>query len=105
MVLNVTLIKSTWIMKDIIDSEYWDKHAITKVILCKDQNLLLRTKNQDFTNFLQKNKGHKQSPVITRIKIQICNKEYNLNEGRTQHKSKESTILHENQWEGTTKSV
>ena len=54
MVLNVTLIKSTRIMKDIIDSQYSDKHATTKVILCKHRNLLLRKENLSFTNFLQK---------------------------------------------------
>ena len=41
MVLNVTLIKSTRIMKDTIDLQYTDKHATTKVFLCKDRDLLL----------------------------------------------------------------
>ena len=54
MVLNVTLIKSTRIMKDTIDSQYSDKHATTKVFLCKDQDLLLWKENLGFTNFLEK---------------------------------------------------
>ena len=36
MILNVTLIKSIQTMQDTIDSQYSDKHATTKVILCKD---------------------------------------------------------------------
>ena len=56
MVLNVTLIKSIRIMKDTIDSQHSDKHAITKVFLCKDWYLLLWKENLGFTNFMQKEK-------------------------------------------------
>ena len=84
-------------MQIINDTQYSDKHATTKVILCKDLESSASKGKPRLYQFSAKRIRTQQRPIITRIKIQTCNKDYNLNEGRTQHKSKESTILHENQ--------
>ena len=85
MILFVTLIKSIQITHNTNDSQYLDKHAITKVFLCKDpKSSALKGKPK----FSFKRKGHKQRLATTSITLWTCNKEYGLNEGQTQHKRK-----------------
>ena len=105
MILSVTLIKTTQITHNTNDSQYPDKHASTKVFLCKDPESFASKVKPRLHQFSVKRKGHKQRTATTSITLQTCNKEYSLNEGWSQYKSKESKILHKNQWEGTVESI
>ena len=59
MTLYVTLLKTTQITHDMNGSQYPNKHAITKVFLCKDPKSFSLKGKPRLYQFSAKRKGHK----------------------------------------------
>ncbi len=85
-----TLIKSAQITHNTNDLQYSNKHATTKVILCKDPESFAFKGKHKFYQFSTKRIRTQTKTCNYKYQDSIltCNKEYSFNEGWTQHKTK-----------------